>query len=296
MTENFIMPQRVLGRTGERISVVGFGGIVAAKHTQAEAEALVNEAVVRGCNYFDVAPTYYDAEDRVGPALAPWRDKIFLSCKTACRDAKGARAELEQSLMKMQTDHFDLYQLHGVTDVAADVEAAFAADGAMEVLVKARDEGKIRFLGFSGHTPAALCRCMELFDFDTMMLPVNFSMHINAGFDKEPLRMATERNMGVIALKAMARTAWGADQAEDHPDWPKCWYEPLTEVQAVQTAMEFTLSRPGVTTMLPPGDARLWHLAMDVLPKIRLAALDSERALDNARQMASVIAPLFDGK
>ena len=102
MTENFIMPQRVLGRTGERISVVGFGGIVAAKHTQAEAEALVNEAVVRGCNYFDVAPTYYDAEDRIGPALAPWRDKIFLSCKTACRDAKGARAELEQSLMKMQ--------------------------------------------------------------------------------------------------------------------------------------------------------------------------------------------------
>ena len=148
------MEYRTLGKTGQKLSVIGFGGIVVSETSPEEAARLVASAVARGVNYFDVAPSYGDAEEKLGPALKPHRDAVFLACKTQCRDADGATAELDASLKMMHTDHFDLYQLHAMTKME-DVETVLGPGGALEAFQRARDAGKVRYLGFSAHSAEA---------------------------------------------------------------------------------------------------------------------------------------------
>src|SRR5450830_1883729 len=97
------MPKRLLGKTGVRLSVIGLGGIVVMNETPEKAEKLVNESIEAGINYFDVAPSYGDAELKLGSALKPWRSKVFLACKTERRDKNGAWEELQKSLQRLQT-------------------------------------------------------------------------------------------------------------------------------------------------------------------------------------------------
>ena len=146
--------KRSLGKTGEKISAIGFGGIVVMNATPEQSSNRVAEAIDFGVNYFDVAPTYGDAELKLGPALKPYRKDVFLACKTQERKKEGARKELEQSLKNLKTDHFDLYQLHAVTDLK-DVDTIFAKGGAMETFLEARNEGKVKYLGFSAHSVEA---------------------------------------------------------------------------------------------------------------------------------------------
>src|SRR4030042_2065273 len=136
--------RRPLGRTGEYLSVIGLGGIVVMDETPEHAGEVVREAFEAGVNYFDVAPTYGDAEQKLGPALEPFRQKVFLACKTAERHRPGAARELDQSLKNLRTDYLDLYQLHSL-ETRQDIEQAFGPGGAMEVFVKAREQGKVRF-------------------------------------------------------------------------------------------------------------------------------------------------------
>lgn len=284
-------PRRTLGATGEALSVIGFGGILVMNETEAHAADLVAEAVDGGINYFDVAPSYGNAEERLGPALGPWRGGVFLACKTERRDAAGAREHLEQSLRNLRTDHFDLYQLHALGDPEKDVEAVFAPGGAMETLVRARDEGLVRFLGFSAHSPAAACRAMERFAFDTILYPVNLACHFHGGFDTEPLEEARKRGMGILALKALARGAWDAPNVlVRREDYPKCWYEPFTRPEEALCGLRFTLGRPGVTSALPPGDERLWRLALDLLPQV---SAHPEAAAPPGANTAAPLKPIF---
>ncbi len=135
------LERRPLGRTGERLSIIGFGGIVVMNATAQEASNRVAEAIDHGVNYFDVAPTYGNAQDMLGPALEPYRTGVFLACKTTERSKAGSERELEESLRKLRTDHVDLYQLHAVT-TSQDVEQIFAPDGALETFVAARKAGQ----------------------------------------------------------------------------------------------------------------------------------------------------------
>ena len=130
------MQRRPYGTTGEHLSVIGFGGILVSQVEAAEAARWVGRAVERGVNYFDVAPSYGNAEERLGPALEPYRNEVFLACKTTQRTRAGAAAELRQSLKIMRTDHFDLYQLHAMT-TDEDFAAATAPDGALAAFVEA---------------------------------------------------------------------------------------------------------------------------------------------------------------
>src|SRR5210317_1837909 len=160
--------KRALGKTGEMLSMIGFGGIVVDKATTEQAASRVKEAIDFGINYFDVAPSYGNAEEMLGPALEPYRKDVFLACKTGERKKEGARRELEQSLKYLRTDHFDLYQLHSVTSLE-DVDTIFSKGGAMETFLEARDEGKVRLLGFSAHSVEAAMALMDRFDFDTIL-------------------------------------------------------------------------------------------------------------------------------
>lgn len=251
------MEKRALGKTGEKLSMIGFGGIVVDKATPEQAAARVKEAIDAGINYFDVAPSYGNAEEMLGPALEPYRKDVFLACKTTERKRDGARKELEQSLKYLRTDHFDLYQLHAVTTLE-DVDTIFAKGGAMETFVEAREEGKVKYLGFSAHSVEAAMALMDGYDFDTLLFPFNFATWYAGNFGPQVMEKAREKEMGILALKAMAWRRW-EDGEERNID--KTWYKPFTDKEQAREGLRFTLSHP-VTAAIPPGHEKLFSMAL----------------------------------
>lgn len=282
------MEKRAYGETGWELSVLGFGGIIVMDTTPAEAEQYVGEAVDRGINYFDVAPSYGNAEERLGPALKPYRGSVFLSCKTGRRDAAGAREELENSLRQMQTDHFDLYQLHAIT-TNADVAEAFGPNGAMETFIRARAEGQIKHLGFSAHSVDAALAAMDQFAFDSILFPFNYVTYERAGFGPQIMEAAQAKGVARLALKGMVRGPWQEGDAR-RSDYPKAWYEPLADRTEAAQALRYTLSLP-ITSALPPGDIRLFRMAMDIADEFTPLSRPEQEALQVQAQSEQ---PLFE--
>ena len=280
------LEKRALGKTGEMLSMIGFGGIVVMDATPAAAAADVEKAINAGVNYFDVAPSYGNAETMLGPALESWRKNVFLACKTGKRTKDEARNELEQSLIHLRTDHFDLYQHHAVTTME-DVEKIFAPGGAHEAFIKAREEGMVRFLGFSAHSAEAALAMMERYDFDTILFPFNWTAWYTGSFGPQVMAKAQEKGMGILALKAMARGPW--KQGADRSGHPKCWYEPLTDPEDIVMGLRFTLSHP-VTAAVPPGDENLFRMALSLSEKIIPL---SAGELEAIREKAMKGTPLF---
>jgi predicted aldo/keto reductase-like oxidoreductase len=241
------LPRRVLGRTGAKISVVCFPGLALNALNQEEAIAGVHKAFEQGVNHFDVAPAYGDAEIKMGPALQGLdRSKIFLSCKTKMRDKDGARKELERSLTRLKTDHFDLYQMHHLR-WTKEVQQALGSGGAIETFLKAREEGKIRHIGFSAHTTKSALEMLKGFQFDSVMFPLSYVDYMNWGFGKAVVEMAKERGTAVLAMKAIYAGAWpqGAERTR------KWWYRPLEKDDEIELAIRWALSQPGVATAVP---------------------------------------------
>jgi len=268
------MEKRRLGKTGAMLSVIGFGGIIVTNETPDKADEYVRRAIVRGINYFDVAPTYGNAEEMLGPALEPYRRDVFLACKTAKRHAGEARAELEQSLKRLRTDHFDLYQLHGVkTD--EEVKTILAPGGALETLVRARDEGLVRYLGFSAHSEEAAIALMSAFDFDTILAPFNWVCWLEGGFGSKMLAEATKRDMGILALKMLAKRKW---QEGEERRWSKAWYSPVDTYQEARLAVRFTLSQP-ITAAVSPGHPELLWWACDAAEEFQPLTPEEEATL-----------------
>ncbi len=143
------------------------GGVPLTAEPLVRVREYVKTALSHGINYWDVSPTYGNSEELLGPLLKPHRDKIFLACKTQSRERQGAQEELERSLVRLQTDRFDLYQFHAFTDIR-EVERTLGRGGALETVVSAKEQGKVRFVGFSAHSEQAALRAMELYDFDTV--------------------------------------------------------------------------------------------------------------------------------
>jgi aryl-alcohol dehydrogenase-like predicted oxidoreductase len=257
--------KRSLGRTGEMLSMIGFGGIIVMNATPAESSEAVKLAIDSGINYFDVAPSYGDAEMKLGPALEPYRKGVFLACKTTERGRDGARKELEQSLKNLRTDHFDLYQFHAVT-TQEDVDKIFATGGAMETYLEAKKEGKIRFIGFSAHSVEAAMAMMDRFDFDTILFPINYVTWNAGNFGPQVLEKAHQKKMGILALKSMAKGP--IPKGVENKEYPKCWYEPLTKPEDIKMGLSFTLSHP-VTAALTPGDIRLFKTALSLSGSIK---------------------------
>ena len=242
-------------------------------------------ALAQGVNYFDVAPTYYDAQERLGPALKPYRDRAFLACKTAKRDAAGAREELENSLRVLQTDHFDLYQLHGLTKLE-EVEQVFGPGGAMETLREARAAGQVRWLGFSAHSETVALECLERFHFDSVLFPFNAVCLENAGFGRTLLQRARELGVARLGLKALAWTAW---PPQGERKYPKPWYQPVDDPELAGLLLRYALDLP-LTATVPPADAGLFRLAVGLAQHYR-PLTDAERAALLTRLQD--VAPIF---
>jgi aryl-alcohol dehydrogenase-like predicted oxidoreductase len=265
------MKMRELGKTGEKLSVLGFGGIVVMDTTPQEAARYVGEAIDRGLNYFDVAPSYGNAEERLGPALKPYRDRIFLACKTGKRTADEARSELEKSLQKMETDRFDLYQFHAVTTLD-EARQILAPGGALETVLRARDEGLVRYIGFSAHSEKAALYLLNAFAFDSVLFPINFACWNDGDFGPKLCAKAAEKGTGILALKALAKRPLRTDEPKV---WAKSWYVPIDTLEEAVPALAFTLSKP-VTAALPPGHIELFRLACNALDALDEPPMDAD--------------------
>ena len=249
--------KRKFGNKNEYLSVLGLGGIVIKGLDQYSSDSIVSDAVSEGINYFDVSPGYGNAEQLLGPSLKKYRLNSFLACKTNKRTEKEATKELYNSLDVLKTDYLDLYQLHAMKN-DDDFEKVMADDGAIKTLQKAKEKGLVKYLGFSCHSEKVAKRLIKSFDFDSILMPVNWSVYLKYGFGSELLDIAKEKNLAILALKSMALQMWDDPKNRKYKN---CWYEPIDDPHLAELALKFTLSKP-VTSLLSPGDPQLFKLAL----------------------------------
>ncbi len=253
------MERRILGKTGYKVSPVVFGGIVNMQETQDDANRYVACAIERGVNYFDVAPSYGDAEVRLGPALSPYRSAVYLACKTNQRLAASSKEELLRSLEHLRTDYFDVYQLHAMT-TQEDIDLAFGENGVMETLLWAKREGLIRKIGFSTHNEDIALKAMDLFEFDTVLFPMNWALGIVRGWGDRIAERVKQTNAGLLAMKTMVHRRWFEGEERVYP---KSWCKPIIGNDALTiAAMKYGLFK-GAATLVPPGDFEHFSFMLD---------------------------------
>lgn len=253
------------------------GGAAFWTCTPEEAETAFHAAIARGVNHLDIAPAYGEAEVLIGPHLPAVRDRLFVAGKTDRSTADGVRAHLEQTLDRLGCDQLDLYQIHGVTSVDVLDERAAAA----EALLAARDEGLTRFVGITGHdlgTPRAQLEGVRRYDLDTVMFPVFPRAWADPVYRADAEALLAEcaaRDVGVMAIKAVARRPWGARTRS-----ATTWYEPQADAATIGRGVAFALSTPGVHAFCTPGDLRLLPLTLD--------AAEAPALLDDSDRQAAM--------
>lgn len=203
------IPLRPMGKTGQKVSIVGLGGWdIGAVPDEKDAEGIMHEAIDQGLTFFDNCWDYHQgrSEERMGKALADGRrDKVFLMTKVCGRNAQTAQAHLEDSLRRLRTDRIDLWQFHGIKR-ESDAGLIFdEEDGALQVALKARQAGKIRFIGFTGHQDPTFHQAMlaQSFDWDAALMPLNLVDARYRSFQKEVMPDCVKRGIGVLGIKAL---------------------------------------------------------------------------------------------
>ena len=266
-----------LGKTEMMISAVTFGGIIVMDETDYDAKTHVDAAIDSGVNYFDVAPSYGNAQDQLGPALKKYRNDVYLACKSMERSAAGIKAELINSLKMLETDHFDVYQMHAMKS-QNDIDLAFADDGAMKTLIWAKQEGIIRHIGFSTHNEDIALKALDLFDFETVLFPMYWAMGINAGWGDRISQRTKELDIGLLAMKTLIHRKW--DNDEEAKAYPKSWCKPIYANDALGiAAMKYGLSK-GAATLIPPGNFEHYTFMIDHIDECLAAPLsDAEWVL-----------------
>lgn len=282
------MQTRRLGRTEHESTVAILGGAAFWNATPSAAEAGLRLAIDRGVNHLDIAPTYGAAEDVVGPYIPGVRDRLFIGAKTGRKNRDGVRAQFEATLTKLGVDSVDLYQAHGVTDLA---DLGTRTD-AFEAILAARDEGLTRFVGVTGHdlgAPRAHLEAIRRFDLDTVMFPVYPRVWADPQYRADAEELLAEcaaRDVGVMVIKAVAREPWGTMERSHGT-----WYRPWTDPAAIAAGVAFALATPGVHAFCTPGDLALLPLALDAA-----VAFDAAGGTDDLRvslMEESLVQPLI---
>ena len=282
------MQYRKLGKTGISISAAAYGGIVSAgdfggahctQDDQAGSDRYVAWAIEKGVNYFDVAPSYGNAQEQLGNSLRPYRKEVHLACKTLARDRAGAEAEFRESMKLLHTDYFDVYQMHAVNNQET-VEKVFAPGGTMELLQELKQQGIIGNIGFSSHNEEAALEMLRRYDFDSVLFPFNWFMNLAHGMGSRLVKEAKQRNMGVICMKSMIESAWDSKEQRYASPYPKSWCKPIpVEDEAFgMAAMKYALSL-GVDTLIPPGNFASFSFVVDHIDQCLANPLnDADRA------------------
>jgi aryl-alcohol dehydrogenase-like predicted oxidoreductase len=283
------MQKRRFGRTGHFSTVAIFGAAAFWDISQADADRVMEQVIAAGVNHIDVAPSYGQAELRIGPWMTRERDHFFLGCKTTERTKEGARAEMQASLKRLQTDRFDLYQLHAVCSFE-ELEAVTAKGGALEAAVEARQEGLTRFIGITGHgvdAPAIYLEALKRFDFDSILFPLNFVQMANPKYRSEAEALITEchrKDVGTMVIKTIAKGPW-----KEEAKWASSWYEPFKDMEAIQKAVNFALSHE-VTGLCTVGDIHVLPKVLEACEKFSPLSPDQrEKLIESGRRFE----PLF---
>lgn len=282
------MERRRLGRTDHESSVAILGGAACWAASEEEAGEWLRLALERGVNHLDIAPQYGAAESVVGPHLAERRDQLFIAGKTLRVNPDGVGDQFDTTRRLLHAEVLDLYQAHAVTSVA---ELDRRSD-AIERILELRERGHTRFAGITGHdveAPLAHLEALRRFDLDTVMFPVYPALWSRPEYREraeELLAVCAERDVGVMAIKAVARRPWAdgstmADavggSAATADRWAFAWYEPQRSDEDIDRGVHFALSTPGVHAFCTPSDIPL-------LPRVLASAerfdgmSDEERA------------------
>ena len=283
------MEQAPFGRTGHRSTRVIFGAAALGGMRQEKADQVLETLLEFGVNHIDTAASYGEAELRIGPWMARHRDRFFLATKTHDRTAAGARDSIARSLERLRVEQLDLVQLHNLVD-DAEWRTAMGPGGALEALLEAREQGLVRFLGVTGHGTWAAAmhrRSLEHFPFDSVLVPYNFSMLQDPTYaaDLEALLALCEaRGVAVQTIKSVARRRW-----QGEGDRRFSWYEPLRDDGAVERAVHFVLSRPGLF-LNSSSDATLLRTILGAAAR-PIVAPGVEALRDDAARFA--VEPLF---
>ncbi|HET9911594.1 MAG TPA: aldo/keto reductase [Anaerolineales bacterium] len=255
------METRQFGRTGHMSTVAVFGAAAFWEISQEDANQVMESVIAAGINHIDVAPSYGQAEIRIGPWMPRERGRFFLGCKTMERTKEGAWKEMQESLKRLQTETFDLYQCHAVTTMD-ELDAITMKGGALEAFVEARRAGLTKFIGITGHgaeAPKIYLEALRRFDFDTVMFPLNFVQMANPEFRKhaeELIAVCKAKDVGVLIIKSVTKGPWG----ERHHT-ATTWYEPFDKSDEIQRAVNFVLSHD-VTGLCTAGDTRVLPLVI----------------------------------
>jgi predicted aldo/keto reductase-like oxidoreductase len=194
------MEYRTLGKTGLKVSVVGFGGIPIQRVSAAEANAIVNRALDLGINFFDTARAYTDSEEKLGAALKARRKEAVIATKSMARTGEAMAADIKKSLETMDLDYIDLYQLHNVKS-KRELDRVLSPDGALAALKEAKKEGLIRHIGITGHIKDFLSQTLVLGEIETVQFPFNAVETVGV---PELLKQAGAMGKGVIVMKPLA--------------------------------------------------------------------------------------------
>lgn len=266
------MERRRLGRTGHESSVAILGGAACWGADEDTAGQWFRSALERGVNHLDIAPQYGVAEIVVGPHIPAVRDELFVAGKSLRANREGLEAQFAETLRRLHCDVLDLYQAHAVTTLAELDRRA----PAIERILALRDAGHVRFAGITGHdetVPGVMLEALRRYDLDTVMFPVYPRLFGQAAYraDAEALlQTCAERDLGVMAIKAVARRPWAdgeplADALENpvQERWATSWYEPASSEEDIVRGVRFALSTPGVHAFCTPGDIGLLPRVLD---------------------------------
>lgn len=283
------MERAPFGRTGHRSTRVLFGAAALGGMRQEKADQVLETLLELGVNHLDTAASYGESELRIGPWMARHRERFFLASKTGERTAEGARASIARSLERLRVDQLDLIQLHNLVDEDG-WRTAMGPGGALEALVEARAQGRVRFLGVTGHgtwAPAMHRRSLERFPFDSVLVPYNFSLLQEPTYAADLaalLAVCAARGVAVQTIKAVARRRWRGDAPRRFS-----WYEPLRDPDAIARAVHFVLAQPDLF-LNSSSDATLLR------PTLEAAARPLARPADDALRADAVrygVEPLF---
>ncbi|MDS0300104.1 aldo/keto reductase [Halogeometricum sp. S1BR25-6] len=261
------MQTRTFGRTGHDSTVATFGAIALNWLEQEGADQMVELVLDRGVNHFDVAPTYGDAELKLGPKLRQHREEIFLGCKTQERDYDGARRKLERSLDRLGVEKIDLYQVHGL-EYEEELDEITSDGGALGAFRDAKDEGLIDHIGLTSHgSPGLILDAVDrIDDLESLMFPLN---PVVAGKDGEEhdyeavLERADEEGIGTLGIKAFAKGSWPSTEELPEEDRPYAnWYEPVGAPDEIRERFDFAAAQ-GLTSVVSPGDPKLVAMVLD---------------------------------
>jgi len=284
------MQSRRFGRTNHQSTLIIFGAAALGDVTQAEADKAMELAMAHGVNHIDIAPSYGQAELRVGPWMKKHRDRFFLGCKTQERTRQATWDELRRSLDRLQTDHFDLYQLHSLKS-RDDADSALGTGGAVEAMLEAKAQGLTQYLGITGHglhIADTHAHALSKFDFDSVLFPINPVLWANDAYRRDAERLldlVRARDLGCMVIKAWSKGPWG-----ERKHTYQTWYEPINDAPSQAEVMRFALSQPGVSGLCSAGDTRL-------LPNM-LAAAEQFTPMSESEQAALItraaqLEPLF---